>query len=344
MSTCIGWWTGSILTKCARSVPSHSSCCAQASGNPAPGRPRPLSRNRCWPTNLCETSPSLACSTALTPAITVADGNSVIAVETSGNGLRFYWNEHGTNTWHGEQVAADGTTFSSPSVAQAGGHVVIAAQGADGSLDVYWQPNGGDSWASQVVAGANTTNDAPSVTADGSSVIIAGEGAFNSLDFYWAANGSSTWTREVVAGSGAIQSAPAITANDGSVNVTAILTSHDELGFYWAVNGTTTWTEEILPDPGFGFYGTPAITTDTGGVHVVANGKFGVLSDDATSNGIGTCQLTALTVGSFLYGSPYVGIANPAVTMNDGIENIANVGSDGNLYFWWYQGDGGYFV
>jgi hypothetical protein len=32
MSTCIGWWTGSILTGRVRCVPSHSSCCAQASG------------------------------------------------------------------------------------------------------------------------------------------------------------------------------------------------------------------------------------------------------------------------------------------------------------------------
>ncbi|MGH3286017.1 MAG: hypothetical protein ACRDPD_15235 [Streptosporangiaceae bacterium] len=32
------------------------------------------------------------------PAITVADGNTVIAVQTSGDGLRFYWNQHGTNT------------------------------------------------------------------------------------------------------------------------------------------------------------------------------------------------------------------------------------------------------
>ena len=44
-------------------------------------------------------------STLLGPAMTVADGNSVIAVQTNSDGLRFYWNEHGTNNWHGEQVA-----------------------------------------------------------------------------------------------------------------------------------------------------------------------------------------------------------------------------------------------
>jgi hypothetical protein len=30
--------------------------------------------------------------------------------------------------------------------------------------------------------------------------------------------------------------------------------------------------------------------------------------------------------------------------VNDGTENIANIGSDGNLYFWWYRGDSGYSV
>jgi hypothetical protein len=54
------------------------------------------------------------------PAITVADGNSVIAVQTSEDGLRFYWNQYGTNNWHGEQVAANGTTFSQPAIAQVG--------------------------------------------------------------------------------------------------------------------------------------------------------------------------------------------------------------------------------
>jgi hypothetical protein len=38
----------------------------------------------------------------------VAADNSVIAVQTSADGLRFYWNQYGTNTWHGEQVAANG--------------------------------------------------------------------------------------------------------------------------------------------------------------------------------------------------------------------------------------------
>ena len=38
------------------------------------------------------------------PAITVADGNSVIATATDTFGLNFYWNQYGTGTWHTEQV------------------------------------------------------------------------------------------------------------------------------------------------------------------------------------------------------------------------------------------------
>jgi hypothetical protein len=70
-----------------------------------------------------------------TPAITVAGDNSVIAVQTSGDGPRFYWNEYGTNIWHGEQVSGNATTDSAPTIAQDGDSVIIAAEGADNSLD-----------------------------------------------------------------------------------------------------------------------------------------------------------------------------------------------------------------
>src|SRR5580698_3591210 len=59
-------------------------------------------------------------------AIAVAGGNTVIAVQTPSNALLFYWNEYGTNTWHAEQVAASGTTFSAPTMAPDGNGVVIA--------------------------------------------------------------------------------------------------------------------------------------------------------------------------------------------------------------------------
>src|ERR1700729_2085957 len=87
-----------------------------------------------------------------TPAIAVAGGNSVIAVQTSGDALRFYWNKYGTTTWRGELVAATKTTFSAPSIAADGNTVIMAAQGADHTLRFYWQQIGAAGWHAETVA------------------------------------------------------------------------------------------------------------------------------------------------------------------------------------------------
>jgi hypothetical protein len=112
------------------------------------------------------------------PGIAVADGNTVIAVQTSGDGLRFYWNQHGTNNWYGEQVAANGTTFSAPAIIPDGNSVVIAARGVNSSLDFYWQVDGTSPWHLEVVAG--------------------GDG---NLYFYWTTGDSvdsNVWQKETV--------------------------------------------------------------------------------------------------------------------------------------------------
>src|SRR6202050_5817341 len=88
-------------------------------------------------TTLAPGGPAALAWSNFNPAITVAGGNSVIAVHTASDGLRFYWNEYGTNNWHGEQVAADGTTFSDPAIAQVGNTVVIVAEGIFTSLAPY---------------------------------------------------------------------------------------------------------------------------------------------------------------------------------------------------------------
>jgi hypothetical protein len=212
------------------------------------------------------------------PAITVAGGNSVIAVHTSGNGLRFYWNEFGTNNWHGEQVAADGTTFSDPAIAQVGNTVVIVAEGIFNSLDLYWQTNGASGWNAETVAGIRTTYSAPSVAQNGNSTIIAAEGPSNSLDFYWAFNGSSTWGPEQVAGAGTTFSAPSIAANTAGngVNIAAEGPG-GSLDFYWAINGTATWHPEVVAGAGTTAT-TPAISAHDNGVTIVALNQGGYLS------------------------------------------------------------------
>lgn len=46
--------------------------------------------------------------------------------------------------------------------------------------------------------------------------------------------------------------------------------------------------------------------------------------------------------GSSTWTSEVVAGADPAVTMNDGIENIAAIDYNGNLDFYWQDGDGSY--
>jgi hypothetical protein len=202
------------------------------------------------------------------PVITVADGNSVIAVQGSDNALLFYWNEFGTSTWHREVVAAAGSTFSTPSIVQDGNSVVIAAQGVNNSLDFYWQANGASSWHPEVVAGPRTTFSAPSIAQDGNSAVISAEGPSNSLRFYWAANGSSAWTPEVVAGTGTTFSDPSLAVNGKSVNIAA-QGPGNSLRFYWAANGSSAWTPELVAGAGT-TYSAPDLVAQGGGVDIAA--------------------------------------------------------------------------
>ena len=185
--------------------------------------------------------PAARATTDSTPAITVADGNSVIAVQTASDGLRFYWNEHGTNNWHGEQVAADGTTFSAPSIAQVGNTVVIVAEGIFNSLDLYWQTNGASGWNAETVARIRTTYSVPSVVQDGNATIISAEGPSNSLDFYWAVNGSPTWNADPMPGGDVSQSSiVAYPGSPGGVHVVA-RELFGALADQTDVNGSGTW-------------------------------------------------------------------------------------------------------
>src|ERR1700689_4515796 len=229
-------------------------------------------------TVLAPGGPAALAFTLFNPAITVADGNSVIAVHTSGNGLRFYWNEFGTNNWHGEQVAADGTTFSDPAIAQVGNTVVIAAEGIYNSMELYWQTNGPSGWNDETVATIRTTYSAPSIAQNGNSTIIAAEGPSNSLDFYWAFNGTSNWGPEQVAAPGTPYSAPSIAANTSGngVNIAAE-GPNGSLDFYWAINGTATWHPDVVA--GAGTTATaPAISAHDNGVTIVALNQGGYLS------------------------------------------------------------------
>jgi hypothetical protein len=181
-------------------------------------------------------------------AITVADGNTVIAVQTPSNALLFYWNEYGTNTWHAEQVAASGTTFSAPTIAPDGDGVIIAAQGPRNSLDFYWQANGTTPWHPELVGRAGTTYSAPAITANDGSANIAANGP-DGLDFYWQANGTTAWHPELITGEDpGDNAAPSITTmNHGSGDGVCVLAPY--LAEYCAINGTANWQAFIPCQP-----------------------------------------------------------------------------------------------
>ena len=217
--------------------------------------------------------PAPSASAAITypqPAITVAGGNTVIAVQTPKDGLYFFWNQYGTTSWQAEQVAASGTTFSAPTIAADGSSVIIAAQGANNSLMFYWQQDGATGWNPETVAGSGTTFSAPSIVANDGSANIVAEGPSNSLDFYWQQNNTTTWHPETVATGNSTFSAPSIAANDGSANVVAE-GPDNSLDFYWQQNGTTPWNREVVAGYETTF-SAPSVTANDGSANIVAQG------------------------------------------------------------------------
>jgi hypothetical protein len=205
----------------------------------------------------------------LSPAMTVAGGSSVIAVQTSEDGLRYYLNEPGTSNWFGEQVAANGTTFSPPAIAVVGNAVVIAAEGADNTLDLYWDTIGNStSWNFELVASTGSTFSQPSLAQVGNTTVVAAEGPGNSLHSYWSPVGAYAWDPNVVAGAGTTFSAPSLASNLGAVNIAAE-GPNGSLDYYWASNASSTWNPEVVAGAG-AIESAPALTCQDGYSDIVA--------------------------------------------------------------------------
>jgi hypothetical protein len=280
----------------------------------------------------------------------VANGNSVIAVQTADDGLRFYWNQHGTDNWYGEQVAGAGTTYSAPAITVVGNDVVIAAEGPLNSMYAYWQAFGASGWNSKPVAGIRTTYSQPAIQADGSSSVIAAEGANNSLDFYWAVNGTTNWGPEVVAGAGAgIDTAPAMIYNNGTVQIYAADT-HAAYGFgtvlsYSALNGTANWIPQEVP---VGELNAPAVVAypyvpgSPGGVHLVSNAASAYMVVMTEADGSVDWQGDSSMCPTAGLAGSGCSIGTPSAVMNDGLLNIATEDGQGNLRFWWQDSAGTY--
>jgi hypothetical protein len=209
------------------------------------------------------------------PAIAVAGGNTVIAAATATFGLNFYWNEHGTNTWHQETIIvskmiADAT----PAMGVIGNTIVIVAQGVDDSLDEYYQQSGATSWVFHQISGPNTTFSAPSLSPGIRSTIVAAEGPGNSLDYFTSVNRGVSWTSGIAAGRGTTYSAPSAAINGNTENIAAEGPG-GSLDFYWAVTGSTGWTPETVAGPG----------TTASAPSMVANSPYvDIVTRDGTPN------------------------------------------------------------
>ena len=191
-------------------------------------------------------------------------------MQTSGNGLRFYWNEHGTNNWHGEQVAANGTTFSD-AVHRPGRqlrrHRRAGRRQQPGLLLAGERRHRLEHGGRGRAPGRPTPHRRSPRTAPPWSSRREGPATA------WPSTGRPTstaaWNPEIVAGAGTTFSAPAQAVNGNSVNIAAEGPSnslrlllgrqrqpHLEPRKSWPAPGTTT--------------SAPAMVAQGGGVNIVA--------------------------------------------------------------------------
>ena len=227
-------------------------------------------------------------------------GLPVIAVEGPGNSLEYYY-QSPPGTWHEQQVAAPGWTFSAPSLAQAGTTTVIAAEGPANSLIFYIQHVPGGSWIAKRVAGPGTTFSAPSVAVvnSGSSWSIAAEGPGNSLMFYYQY--FTLWAGQQVAGSGTTFSAPSLAEIYLGLGIAAEGSSNS-LDFY--AQGTSgAWTAQQAAADGTTF-SAPSLAMLNTGTGIAADGPSGSLMLYTHTNPAGTWQSQQVASAGAAHSAP----------------------------------------
>ena len=325
---------------------------------------------------------ALAASKYPTPAIAVANGNTVVATQTSTQGLHFYWNEFGTNTWHVQQVV-NNQAYSAPAMVVYGDAVVIAAEGPDHTLDLYWEQVGNSlGWRGRQIAGPGTTYSAPSMVVNGGNLNLAVTGPSFSLEFYWASGLNSALHPEPVAGVNTTFSAPSIALNDSDVDIVSQGPANS-LDFYQARVGTGKWQPEVVagasttysapsvstylnvdasvfaegPDLSLHYYWKTNITQTW---HPVTFSGPGAIGQPAIAiDGLSLVVVTHAQAGVLAsYGSGDVnGVgwnrepvntatspagSDAAVTLNGVSQNIAVFGPTGDLDFYWQSDDGAF--
>jgi hypothetical protein len=167
-------------------------------------------------------------------------------------------------------------------------------------------------------------------------VIISAEGPSNSLDFYWAVNGSPTWNPEIVAGSGTTKSAPVIAASDNWVTIAAVNGIGLGLVSYMAQDGTATWNVTGNGPLGtLGFYVTAMVPS------MVAYGGYDYIAETGLEGDLDAVAAVDDVPDSWWsnrIAPDSTAASSPAITFNGDDINIAYIGGDGNLYFYWSAG------
>jgi serine/threonine protein kinase len=174
---------------------------------------------------------------------TAGSGTAIaIGVHEQDHGVKLYWFQVGTSTWHTETITASHTTLGVSALTLDGTTLAMATEGVDHSLVMNYTPSPATAWRSAgVVASPGTTYSAPSMAANGPHVVdVAAQAQDGSLLFYWARRGTTVWKRDVVAGAHSTLAPPSVAANGSNTTITAIGPGN-VVTSYFNVNGDGTW-------------------------------------------------------------------------------------------------------
>lgn len=177
-------------------------------------------------------------------------GSKVIISDTDNfGGVDYFFQNAGTKTWYGQQVAPGLIPpFEGTAIGWTGSSVIITASNAYGRLAYWYNPGGTGSWHGQLVA--KDIYAIPAITWTGSSVVITDTSPQGELEIWRQQAGSTTWTNQRIAphlgvklsfGGGQFSN-PSIAAAGGF----AIITAVDGAGNldYWPQFGLTPWIEQ----------------------------------------------------------------------------------------------------
>jgi hypothetical protein len=270
------------------------------------------------------------------PAITAA-GSSVAlaATDAETSDLDYWWEPTGTGDWTEEAVATG--ISDSPAIAWTGSSVVLTAIGSNGELYYWWQAAGTKTWHQQTVSTMDFTLEGfasrPSIAWTGSSVLITAAASNGWLYYWWQAAGTATWHQELV--NDEFNAVPQIAWTGSYAEIVASAPDGRGFNYYWQADGSPTWSSEYEYDPSASFFypsiaagSGSAVIASTSGYPPDASLWFGTqasVSSWSLQNVDGTTELSLIDDQA------------PAIAWNGNSPVFAATGSDGDLYYWFYD-------